>query len=434
MADALDLIVNVEVTRDTRTPSQRGFGTPLLVGYHTAWLDRVREYADEGEMLDDGFTTDDYLYQVVKAMKAQTPSPTTIKVGRRATAPTQVVHLIPRVTTAGFVHEITVDGVKYSVTVQSADAVADICDDFVTAMAEAEGVTVTDGTTHVVVTSDDAGVIHSFVAKIGMDLLDATTESGLENDLNAIEEEDGDWYGVLLDCNSAAHIDELAEWIESRVAISVVQSADWNVKDAGEDDDIASVMKTDAITRTGGIFHREIGTPAAAAWMAKELPKNPGQSTWAHKTLATIGANKLTTGEKNAINGKNWSWYATVGGQNITFEGKTPAGEFLDIMHQVDFSTTRVKEALFGMFTANDKIPQTDRGIEMARSTVFGVLKQCASTDFPIFDESTIVVDPLTMNDIAQADRANRVLRGIKYQARLQGAFHRVIVKGRVYV
>ncbi len=448
MSEVLDTIVNVTITRETRTPSQRGFGVPLIVGYHTAWLsDRVRSYADVSEMEDDGFTEGAtgaaYLLEMVAAMKAQTPSPTEIRIGRCANAFTQTVHLIPRISTAGYEYSIAIDGATYTYTVGGTEGLTGIVDALVAGMTATDDVTVTDGVTWAIVTADTAGVIHSFVAKRGLDLYDATGASGLTADLAAIAAEDdlnptGPAYGWLLDCNSEARIEEFDDFLESRIALGVVQSADWDVKDSGETGDIATDMAGESITRTGGMYHSQIGVPIAAAWMGKELPKNPGQSTWAHKTLATIPADSLTSGERSAIEGKKWSWYTTAGGVNIAFEGKTPAGEFLDLIHQTDFVTARVKEAVFGAFINNDKIPQTDAGIMTVLSAVRGVLKSCEDTgpgaSFPIFAPGTIVIDPLTMEDVVTADRANRILRGVRFQARFSGAFHRAVINGRVYI
>src|SRR5574338_680138 len=329
MADALDTIVNVTITRDTRTPSQQGFGIPMVVGYHTAWSDYVRSYSDTDEMLDDGFTSSDYIYEMVAAMKAQDPSPSEIRIGRLSNAYTQVVHLIPRIATAGYEYSIAIDGATYTYEVGGTEGLTGIVDALVLGLSGATDVTVTDGVTWAIVTADTPGVMHTFVAKRGLDLYDATGASGLTADLTAIAAEDdlnasGPAYGWVMDCNSEARIDIFDAFLESRVALGVVQSADWDVRDSGETGDVATDQVNEAITRTGGIYHSQIGVPIAAAWMAKELPKNPGQATWAHKPLATIEADSLTSSERTAIEGKKWSWYTRVGGVNITFEGKTP--------------------------------------------------------------------------------------------------------------
>ena len=437
----LDIIVPVTVTRETRAPSQRGFATPIIAACHNKWSGRVRTYSDEDELLEDGWTVNDWVYQLARAMKSQTPSPAQFQIGRRANAFTQVIHLIPRVLTVGHVTAVTFDGVTYSYTVQNDDDTDDVVDGLVAAMSAVVGATVTDGTTHAVVTSTASGVVHSFVAGDGLDLFDATADPGLAADLVAIKASPAfSSYGWLLDSNSRAEIVKLYEFVEANIALGLVQSADWNVKDGGQTDDIASAMKTAAITRTGGIYHSQIGTPMAAAWMAKEICKNPGQSTWAHKTVAGPPGDALSSSQQAAILAKRWSHYTLTGDRNITFEGQMPAGEFLDVIHQIDFSTTRVQEAVFGGLTENDKIPQTDAGIEMVKGWVLTALLACSTDpvvgggDFPIFDRTTVVVTAPKIEETTQPDRASRILRSVKYRARMTGAYHRVVVSGTVYV
>jgi hypothetical protein len=154
----------------------------------------------------------------------------------------------------------------------------------------------------------------------------------------------------------------------------------------------------------------------------------------AHKTLSGITVDALTGGEKAAILAKNWSHYTMVGGIGVTFEAKTPAGEYADIVRDIDFSTARIKEALFAMLTSNPKVPFTDTGAQMVRGTVHGVLKLCSSDDHPIFEPSSIEVTVPNVADVPQADRANRLLPSVRYSATLQGAIHKIRVIGHVSV
>lgn len=108
---SLDTIVDLTITVDSKAPSQEGFGTPLLLGYHTAWLDDlVREYSQPSEMLEDGFDTEDNLYQAASVVKMQEPSPNTFKIGRRVTALTQLIEIVPTKTTEGFVYKGVIGG------------------------------------------------------------------------------------------------------------------------------------------------------------------------------------------------------------------------------------------------------------------------------------------------------------------------------------
>jgi hypothetical protein len=433
----LDHIIEATVNRQTRAPTQKGFGTPLLIAYHELYGDLLREYGELSELTDEGFSADSSVYRMAAALKSQDTSPKTFWVGRRKTAFTQVVHLIPRNTTVGFVHSITIDDIEYTYEVQPSDTVALIVDGLLSEIAAADDVTATDGTTHAICTSDTEGAIHKYKAKKGLDLYDATANpGGFAQDLAdiAADNPEADWYGVLLDCNSEAQITPFATWLETNLALGLVQSADWDVKDAGQSGDIATAMRTAAWKRTSGIYCGQIGMYSAAGWMGGLLPRNPGRATWAHKTITGIDTDALSTGQRTAIEDKNWSHYTRTGGLNVTFESKTPAGEFIDIIQGVDFSTARIKEALFGQLANNEKIPQTEAGITSVRGTVLSVLKQCSGADFPIYDPTTITTEVPKIDEIPTADRANRILPNIRYSARLQGAFHRFKVIGNVYV
>ncbi len=128
---SLNRFVRSTITRSTRTVSRRGFGIALLVGYHTAFLDRVREYETADEMLVDGFTTAHPLYKAAQALKAQDPSPDRFKVGRRAGAPTQTIRLTPSAPVETEVFSVEIGGVSFAVTAGAGDAEADVLDDLV---------------------------------------------------------------------------------------------------------------------------------------------------------------------------------------------------------------------------------------------------------------------------------------------------------------
>lgn len=136
MGGNLDRFVRSTITRSTRTVSRRGFGIAMLVGFHTAFLDRVREYEAADDLLDDlvagGYSASEAakhpLYLAARRLKAQSPSPPRFKVGRRAGAPDQVLRLTPSTPVEDEVFWITVDGVTFSVTAGNGDTAEDVLD------------------------------------------------------------------------------------------------------------------------------------------------------------------------------------------------------------------------------------------------------------------------------------------------------------------
>jgi hypothetical protein len=122
-----DAIANVTITRANVTPSRAGFGVPCIAAYHALNNDRVRTYSSLAGMASDGFRSHDPAYKAAAAMFSQTPRPRTVKVGRRASAPTQIVRLTPVSPSASEVYTLKVDGLEVTFTADSSPTVAEVC-------------------------------------------------------------------------------------------------------------------------------------------------------------------------------------------------------------------------------------------------------------------------------------------------------------------
>lgn len=123
-------IAAVTVSRSTRTPTQEGFGTPLIAAYHLLYADRVRSYSSLSGMVDDGFTPYDPAYRAASACFAQTPAPPIVKVGRRVLPYTQVVNVTPAAPISGSIAEtytVEVDGLTATCTSDATPTVAEVC-------------------------------------------------------------------------------------------------------------------------------------------------------------------------------------------------------------------------------------------------------------------------------------------------------------------
>ena len=80
---SLNDVTRVTISRETAMPTQIGFGTPLVMAYHTKFPERVREYESVDDMLDDGFTVNDPAVLAVQAIFSQSPRPASALVGER---------------------------------------------------------------------------------------------------------------------------------------------------------------------------------------------------------------------------------------------------------------------------------------------------------------------------------------------------------------
>ncbi len=75
-------IVQVSITRETAKITRVGFGTPMILGVHSAFTERIRSYASITAVAVDFATTSDE-YRMANILFSQQLSPATIKIGRR---------------------------------------------------------------------------------------------------------------------------------------------------------------------------------------------------------------------------------------------------------------------------------------------------------------------------------------------------------------
>lgn len=351
--------------------------------------------------------------------------------------PQQTIRLIPVRLSSGTVYEGSVGGTDYSYTVDPSDAgvLADVCGAWATQLAtDLAGVdcTISATSTYVQVVTDTAGdILAHDHPKDRVHIKDATPDDGLATDLAAVRAEDDDWYAMYTVFNGEDTILAGAAAIEAIRKIYITQSADWDIKDNGEDGDIASQLKTLGYTRTFGIWHSKIGGVEwlAAGWSAAELAQDPATSTWAHKSVTGVSIDEYSGGEISAFENKNWSFYVEVGGNGNTFEGKSGSGEFADLVRDIDFMHSTLQGDIVFVLQNNRKTPFTKKGIERFRSTLENRLvswtkppRQILSDDA---EDAPVVTFP-EPKDIDASDRIRRLLPGGRGGARAAGAIHRL--------
>jgi hypothetical protein len=432
---ANDAII-IAISATEQGVSRPGFATALVAGYHTKWADRVREYSGLAGLVADGFAVTDAIYLAAAAYFGQNPRPKKFKVGRCVGSPTQIIHLTPSETTAGYVYTFEINGEEIVYTVLGGDTVALICDALVIAInASVPGLagtlTATDGTTHVICTGDPGYLFNYGALPSTIALADVTTDpaTGIATDLAAIRLADADWYGLTLACNCEAMIEAAAAWAETERVIFGYNSADTLAKAAGTTTDVFSDLQDDSLARSFGLFNGETLGFAAMAWCGKMFVDKPGASTWAFKTLATVAADVLTTSEDAALEDKNANTYSSLWGRNVTWEGRAADGSFIDVTVFIDWLTAEMTARMIDAFANAKKIPYTDKGIAIIKAEVLAALKLGAKAG-GIDPDSPMGVDAPLVADIDPTDRAARRLPDVTFFARGAGAIHGVDISG----
>lgn len=436
MSDLAD-IIDLQIAVQDKAPDKPSFGVPLIVDYHTAWPDLVREYTSADDLLEDGFTASSPVYLKALDIKSQNPAPARFKVGRLQDPYTQKINIIPTVTDAGFVYKAQAAGTDIEYEVQEGDAVKDIVEALAPLFDAVSGITATDDDTKVEIEADEGKTLPFWVGK-GLRMVDVTAApSDLLDDLAAIADEDDDWYGLVLVPSSKDIISAVAGWIETKRKIYIAQSADWDVIDAGQSSDVASALVSQSYTRTAAIWHAWIaGTENVdAAWLGVQLALDPGSYTAAFKTLAGVSADNLNAGALTALKNKRTSYYARKRGINITYEGRTPSGRFIDVVRFIDWLTVEIETSVFSLLVNNPKIPYTEGGISAIKGAVEAALQRGKRPPNDGLDpdfESIVTVPALA--DISSTDKANRILPAVQFHDRLSGALHGIQIRGTITV
>lgn len=260
---------------------------------------------------------------------------------------------------------------------------------------------------------------------------DATIDAAL----NAIANENNDWYGIVVDQALVSSFADVASWVETAKKFAIFWITDVNAYDPSKSTDLASVLKLANRNRSAVVWH---ATPSGgadyidAAWMGEGFPYEPGTSTWAYKTLNGVTPDTLLASQETALKNKNCNYYTTVGGVSITQEGKVASGEYIDIIIGTDWIEARLREAVYSALVNNRKIPYDDTGIAMIEGLVKGVLNEAASKG--ILQADSIAVTVPKYADIPQADKLARKLPDVKFSALYQGAIHSVTINGTISV
>lgn len=265
------------------------------------------------------------------------------------------------------------------------------------------------------------------LAKIGLLKKDETIADALK----AIINEDNDFYGVLLvnrhkeDQQAYAHdIISLAEAIaKKRLLAGVDVSAQHLV--------VAEALKDKNYGNIFCCYQTEATESLAAALMGKMLPKTPGSASWAFKDLTGIKPQKISLSLSEDLKRLNINRYIAISSVGVTLDGKVAKGEFIDVVHGRAWLQVRMQERLFRLFKLNDKIPFTDKGLDLVRSEIQAQLVDGVDRGFLAADpKPKVYIAPIA--EIDAVSREKRILPDVTFSARAAGAIHEVDIRGTI--
>lgn len=444
----LERIVKVDVSLNTAGISSEGFSTMMVVGPHGYTTERVISVTDADDLIGLGFKSTDPIYIAVSDAMSQIPRPREVKVGRFQC---DAVRL--KLET-----DDIIEGKEYIVTISTIDAKGNLVSDsysYVTSMVENKesllqsiADSVKDATYVVSVVEDEiiirsAEPSRSFkVEAKGLEIssFDMADKTVAEN-MALIASADNDFYGLVYVSRKQEDIVAMADWCEANKKLYGTAIDEPGAKNSEVTTDTGSVLQNGNYFRTYWFYHEDAANDyPESGVMGRCFAVMPGGETWANKQLAGIKTNRMAEHEYQAVTKKNGNTFEAFRNIAITQNGKVAAGEWIDVIRFRDWLEETIKTEIFSMLINRDKLPFTDTGIAMVENVLNQVLRLgqdrggIAPTEY---DEDgnknlgyTITVPKASR--ISANVKAQRVLRDIKFTARLAGAIHVIEITGNV--
>lgn len=425
---ALTDIVNVVILASTATPSRPSFGTTLALinDVPVGFTNRTMRVNSLKEMTDAGFVTTSASFLLAQAYFAQNPRPRTLVLGRRALKTVQSIQLTVLTAVTGDTFLLTVAGHELTYTVPGGSPTTTTIAAALVALIDAlsEAAAVNTGAVITVTPSGGAGTLINIQDwSRNIKLKDLTADPGIVTDLTAVIAEDEDWYGIVLDSNSKAEVVALAPFVETLEKVFGFNTADTEVTDVAVTNDVMSALKALGLARTFGAYDgNSLLGYSAAAWQGSQFAaSDPGGETWAYKKLAGVKVDAIRSGERTQVLNKHGNVYYVVNDINITDNGRTASGEWIDVIRFLDWVRSELRVQIFALLVGQPKIPYTDEGIEAVKNAVKGVLSAGVAAG-GIANDTPYTVTAPRARDVDAVTRASRILPDVNFTFRLAGA------------
>lgn len=449
--------VNLTISTATRAISQASLETPILIGYHTRFADRVREYASIAGLEADGFVSTDPIHKMATALLSSERRVERFKVGRRALAPVQSIDLTPTTDVITATVSVTIrflgltethnlvglgTGIPAMATALAALINAGIFanggtnPDYIVAAGVGSVVQIRQGASHI------DGQLFYFDDLANLTLDDSTADPGIATDITAIRAEDDDWYCALLDSSGGAENVAFAVVFEStapdyKICLVATQDSDVPADTAGN---IGETLH-DANRHRVAPFYSPFGMDQypACVWAGERLPYKPSQSTWMFKVLAGVDpvTSQLSAGQITALEGNGVNCYVYAAGRGDTRKGTMADGTFIDDRHLLDYLAFRIPEEIMAVFrNPLTKVPYTDRAAKVVRGLIYKVCARCekwgalALTDEETGKPTFSFRATTKAADQETADIAARVFRGLEWTVLRTSAVHKFYING----
>ena len=453
MADNIDDVIIVTVTKQSRVVTRVGFGTTLWIGQIDVSLqaDRFKLYSSRQELIDAGFPTTHQAVRWVDVHLGNDVDPAQFALGRRIPGDTENNSIEVTAVGAGGVWSVTINGEAVSATIAASDTIEEVATKLTTAVSNgiltgliATAITVAQRATP----ADEFLDVNGLIGGETITVMTAPAGGGTATDTQeqapsapevwatafvAINTSSTakQWYFLNIEDRDGTTIGTAASTVVVEEKIGIFQNSDPDVLTATEPNDI-SVLR-DLSNRRTMVFwtssdgkYMDAGMSAVAA--AADLDAAGGQITWNLKGFGEVLPDDLSTSDKANIKIAGGSYFVDFGNGGRT-QTQSVEGEFMRVQTTLDWTKARVKENLFGpLSNTPTKIDLDSTGIGTMEGTLKGTLDTGVINGHYTGDFNPITTAP-NPEDIEENDKNLGILRNLVGTARLAQAIRQVFVQ-----
>ena len=425
-------VLDVQVSRSTQTVLRKNFNIPAFLSEHSVFPERFRVYSDADELLEDGFTSTSVEYIAAVKAFSQKVVPTTMVFGKK-----EVLTVNGAITTVAnsTTYTITVSGSEFTFTSDSNATAIEIVAGLKVSYdaAPITGVVFTDnldGTFTLVSNTFAWGVTCSS----NITLVNGTSTESWTDALQALEDENTQWFGLTISSHNADDIKEVAAWISTKQKIYGAASELSSILTSATTD-VASELKALGYVNTFLFYHSKADEHyPEVALMAYQLQEKPGTNDWIYKELIGVTPDKLNGTATHNLRNKNAISYEDVYGEGgVTTTSTMVGGEYIDRVVYTYYITARIKEALWFDTINRSKRPYNNSGAASIQAIIWGELQR--GIDDKVIDAipRPQVFVPDT-NSIAANTRAQRIYEGVTFTFKYSDSMQYVQIRGTLTV
>lgn len=162
-----------------------------------------------------------------------------------------------------------------------------------------------------------------------------------------------------------------------------------------------------------------------------------GSFTYKNFPLKGILPQALSDMQIDAIHAKGGFTFVTKAGDNVTTEGKTVGGEYIDIIDSKDYIISNLEYQTQKTLNTMKKIPYDDTGIAILESVAVNVMRDAYNKGIIATNadgSAAYTVDYAKREDTEASDRAIRKYVGGQFAFALAGAVHEVEITGEIII